>query len=377
MTKLSIPAGMLSLAAAFLAPCALSAQLRESRVLRLPPSGGEIMWTRAADRAVIGVTLGAGSAADTAGVALEAVDANGPAAEAGLEAGDRITAINGVSLKVAREDAEDLALTGLAQRRLQRVLSKVRPGDEVFMQVRSRSESRTVMVKTVSAVELERRSERRVPIRGRELDEESAGSRGMVGVSIGAAGNLRDTLGLFVSRVVSGGPAERAGIIEGERIAAVNGIDVRVPREDVEDPPAASARADRFVREVQKVAPGQAVTLRVFGNGRYREVAVTAVRASELPSTGFGVNFEDGEIRIMTPQAPRSPRATWTPSLPGAGPFRLFRRNGGEIEWDGERLRESLEDMRRTLQENFRETELELMDSGTVLVPARRLDAVH
>ena len=50
--------------------------------------------------------LAEGSRADTAGARLESVDPNSPAAKAGLKAGDLITEINGVSLKVAKEDAE-------------------------------------------------------------------------------------------------------------------------------------------------------------------------------------------------------------------------------------------------------------------------------
>lgn len=347
----------------------LAAQMRETRVFRVPPPGGEVMWTRAADRAVLGVTLATGSVADTAGVIVEAVAPDGPAAKAGFKAGDRITRINGVSLTVAREDAEDLALTGLAQRRLQRVLAKAKPGDEVTVQLRSGAATRTVTVKTVSAADLDRVEERRVMVR----DEQGSGAataapRGMVGVSISAAGNLRDTLGLFVGSVVTGGPAERAGIIEGERIAAVNGVDVRIPREDVEDVQAVSARTDRFVREVQKAAPGQTVTLRVFGNGRYREVQVTAVRASELPSTGFGVDIGDREIRIRTPQTPRPPRATLGPVPLEDKQVRIFRGSGGDLEFDGVPLQEALDAMRRTLRENLRGLELELRDE----LPARR-----
>jgi C-terminal processing protease CtpA/Prc len=354
----------LSLAAVPCFSASLTAQPRETRVLRLPSASGAFSWTTAADRAVLGVTLGAGSTADTAGVLLEAVEADGPAAKAGLKAGDRLTAINGVSLKVAREDAEDLALAGLAQRRLQRVLAKAKPGDEVTLQVRSGTASRSVAIKTVSAADLQRVEERRA--------DSASASRGMVGLSIAAAGNARDTLGLFVHSVVTGGPAEKAGIIEGERIAAVNGVDVRVPREDVEDTQAASARADRFVREVQKVAPGQTVSLRVYGNGRYRDVSVTAVRASDLPSSGFGLSIGDREIRLMTPSAPRPPRATWAPVPPGDTDVRIVRPDGRVLEFDGQRLRESLDELRQRLREDFRGLELQLRTGTPVRMPLRR-----
>ncbi|HEY0931412.1 MAG TPA: PDZ domain-containing protein [Gemmatimonas sp.] len=261
------------------------------------------MWTRSADRAVLGVTLGAGSSADTAGVRLEEVDANGPAAKAGLQAGDVLTEINGISLKVAKEDAEDLAMTGLAQRRLQRALAKAKPGDEVRLQYRRGGASKALTFKTVSAADLERSEVRRVSGAVNSTND----MRGRIGVTIGGAGTSRDTLGLFVSAVTAGGPAELAGVVEGERVAAVNGVDVRIPREDLDDQQTRSARIDRFVREVQKVAPGSPVTLRVYGNGKYREVAVKAVKASELPASGFNFELGDGNgdrrVRVITPPA--------------------------------------------------------------------------
>lgn len=249
--------------------------------LRLP----SMIWTRAADRAALGVTLGAASSADTAGVKIDAVRENGPAAKAGLKAGDVITDINGVSLKVSRDDAEDLALTGMAQRRLQRALAKAKPGDEVDLRVRSGgAAARAVKVKTVSAAELEDGPVRRIVERGGD-----DGNRAAVGVAVTGAGNARDTLGLFVSSVVTAGPAEKAGVVEGERIAAVNGVDLRVPKEDLDDPQARSARVSRFQREVQKVAPGGTVTLRVVSGGRTRDVSVQTVRASDLPERSWAM----------------------------------------------------------------------------------------
>jgi serine protease Do len=267
-------------------PVSLAAQERPRRDdpmiriegLRLP----SMIWTRPTDRAALGVTLGAASSADTAGVTIDAVRDGGPAAKAGLKAGDVLTEINGVSLKVSRDDAEDLALTGMAQRRLQRALAKAKPGDEVALRVRTggAGAARAVTVKTVSAAELEDGPVRRVMMRTGE-----DGDRAAIGVAVTGAGNARDTLGLFVTSVVTTGPAEKAGVIEGERISAVNGVDLRVPKEDLDDPQARSARVNRFMREVQKVAPGGTVTLRVVAGGRTRDVTVQAVRASELPES--------------------------------------------------------------------------------------------
>lgn len=342
------------LTATFGAPL-LQPALAQGRVQREPvrterelPS---LIWASGRDRAVLGVTMGASTRSDTAGVRLEEVDADGPAAKAGLKAGDIVTEINGVSLRVSAADLEDMALVGLAQRRLQRTMAKAKPGDDIQLRVKSGSAApRAVTVKTVSAAELE--GQTRTTSRMRSDDDQ----RGAIGVSVGSSGSVRDTLGLFVSSVVGGGPVEKAGVIEGERIAAVNGVDVRVPKEDVEDAQATSARVSRFVREVRKVAPGGQVTLRVYGNGRYRDVSVSAVKMSDLPSQGFQMSIGDGGFQVFRGGGPGSALQVLpfgaSPRSGEAGPARIRGfMNGQPFEFDSGNLNESMQRLRDRLQE--------------------------
>ena len=354
-------------------PCdAQNREEREIRITRAPGGAMTIVRGEPANRAVLGVVLAEGSRADTAGVRLERVDASSPAAKAGLKAGDVITEINGVSLKVARDDAEDPALVGLAQRRLQRVMGRAKPGDEVKLQLRSGGATRSVTVKAASADELERAAEpveERVIVRG---PGGMATGRGVVGVSIGGAGNARDTLGLFVSSVVSGGAAEKAGIIEGERIAAVNGTDVRVPSEDVDDGEAASARVDRFVRAIQQTEPGKTVALRVWGNGRYRDVTVTVQKGDEQPRVIIdgapllrrtpGMTLPDGQVRIRH-QSGEPQLFEFRPDGPSRGRLRI---NGNEIEFDGQGIERAMEAMGRRLQERMRDVEIDVRGMRTL-----------
>jgi len=317
------------------------------RIERILPS---LIWTGGRDRAVLGVTMGASTRSDTAGVRIEDVDANGPAAKAGLKAGDIVTEINGVSLRVSAADLDDMALVGLAQRRLQRTMAKAKPGDDIQLRVKTGSASpRSVTVKTVSAADLE--GQTRTTTRMRSDDDQS----GAIGVSVSSSGSARDTLGLFVSSVVGGGPVEKAGVIEGERIAAVNGVDVRVPKEDVEDAQALSARVNRFVREVRKVAPGGQVTLRVYGNGRYRDVSVSAVKISDLPSQGFQMSIGDGGFQVFR-GAPGSALQVMpfgaSPRSGEAGPARIRGfMNGQPFEFDSGNLNESMQRLRDRMQE--------------------------
>ena len=322
-------------------PALLAAQSREResevRIERLP--GTMSIAIGSSNRAVLGVTLGASGRADTNGVRIQDVDANGPAAKAGLKAGDVITAMNGVSMRVSAEDADDPSLGSLAQRRLTRTLAKTKAGDEVELRVQSGSASRTVRVKTMSAAELEGSSRTRVASRTSAEDE----NRGMIGLSIGGSGTSRDSIGLFVNSVVPNGPAEKAGVVEGERIASVNGVDVRVPREDLEDMSAMTSRANRFIREVQKVAPGGTVSLRVYSGGRYRDVSVKAVRSSDLPSQSLRMSIGDGGMTFSMPRIPNA-----------------FQDGGATMTFDRPALERAMQELRRNMQEMGRDFRFEM-----------------
>ena len=121
--------------------------------------------------------------------------------------------------------------------------------------------------------------------------------RAALGLQISTTGTRRDTIGVFVSSVTPKGPAETAGIIEGERIVSINGVDLRVSSGDAEDYYASGLAARRLQREVAKLAPGARVNLRVWSGGRIRDVQVTAGRASDLTRSrafGLGSGFPGG-----------------------------------------------------------------------------------
>jgi hypothetical protein len=115
--------------------------------------------------------------------------------------------------------------------------------------------------------------------------------RAALGIELRATGTRRDTLGVFIVAVTPRGPAETAGIIEGDRIAAINGVDVRSVAADVDDPYTNGIASHRLSKEVQKLTPGARVTLRVYSGGRFRDVVVTAGRASEVLRHAGRFNF--------------------------------------------------------------------------------------
>ena len=251
----------------------------------------------APNAARIGVYLGDSDLRDTLGVRVNSVVEGGPAAQAGLKAGDRITAIDGISLRMTRLDAEDSMLNGMMGRRLTRALDEKTAGDEVSLSVWSEGATRTVRVKTVAARELDATRERALAdqIRSRI----GGSSRAALGVSLGGMPSKRDTLGVLVIGVTADGPAEQAGLIEGDRIARINDIDLRVPREDAGDATLWSSRMNRLTREMRELEIGATVTLSVWSGGRQREVRATAVSSSELRSDGVRMFYGDGVFNVL------------------------------------------------------------------------------
>jgi len=127
--------------------------------------------------------------------------------------------------------------------------------------------------------------------------------RAALGIEVRSTGNLRDTLGVFVDAVTPKGPAELAGIVEGDRIAAINGGDLRTASSDTEDAYTSGLAAHRLTREVQKLSPGARVNLRVYSGGRVRDVQVTAGKASDLMrlSNRFMMPGMDGMMKFAWP----------------------------------------------------------------------------
>jgi hypothetical protein len=159
--------------------------------------------------------------------------------------------------------------------------------------------------------------------------------RAALGIELRATGTRRDTLGVFVAAVTPKGPAETAGIIEGDRIAAINGVDLRTAAGDVDDSYTNGLAAHRLSREVQKLSPGNRATLRIYSGGRFRDVQVTAGKASEVMRLGGRFNFRmpgpDGTMEFNMPNKIqlRSPMRFKT-LVPSRAP-RIFKVDADEI----------------------------------------------
>lgn len=267
------------------------------------------------DRAAIGVTMGD---ADERGVPIAEVSEDGPAARAGLRVGDRLVAVGDVSLRLDADEADDPMMRAAVVRRLTRAMARLDVGDAVSLRVASAAgEERTERITTVRADQIAGAPR---PPGATALTVMPGARRASLGLSVTSTGTDRDTLGAFVVTVVPDGPAEQAGVYEGARVAAVNGVDLRVDAADVEDRLVGRAKAERLERELRGVEPGDDVTLRVYENGRYRDVRIRAEPASEVYGEGFqwwgpgagGVRLGPGATMVLPPSA-RAPRAVQPP----------------------------------------------------------------
>ena len=268
-------------------------------------------------KSMIGVSTSSTGERDTLGLLVTGITPNGPAEKAGIVEGNRIAAINGVNLRLAAADAGEDDMQGITAHRLTRELSKVEPGTVVDLRVYADGQWKDVKVKTVSPDSL-------MPTRFRSSDIDD---RAVLGFELNATGSKRDTLGVLVISLKEDGPAEKAGLIEGDRVMAVNGTDLRVRHDDAGDDWVSSAMVSRFRRAMRAVKPGDKVELRVWSGGQTKTVQVTAAKSSELYKNQFsrlrvgnGPMIWGSEGGLMAPGALIAPMPAM-PAMPAMPPM--------------------------------------------------------
>jgi len=241
-------------------------------------------------RAVIGVsTTTSSTSRDTLGVLVSTVRTGSPAEKAGIEEGNRIESVNGVSLKLSPADVGDDEMAGVLSRRLTRELEKLKPGDVVDLRIYASGQTKNVKVTTISPDSLDGRTVWR------------GDDRPTLGLNLALTGSSRDTIGVFVMGVEDGGPAAKAGIEEGSRIASINGVDLKGRTPDDQDFVFRKSNVTRLGDEVSKLKPGDVTDLRVYSGGQYRNVKVTVGRMGDLPRHGRSVRIITGDSFTLPP----------------------------------------------------------------------------
>ena len=292
------------------------AETRERTVAPSAAGGAYRIDAQSAHRAALGIgTSATGTLRDTLGLLITSITAGSPAEKAGLEEGNRVAAINGVSLRTNAADAEDGEMSGAFTRRLTRELAKSKPGDDVSLSVYRDGRMQTVKVKAADSDVLFAHGGSLSMTRADRDD------RAAIGIMLGNSGSRRDTLGVLVMGVTDSTPAARAGIEEGNRIAAINGVNLRVAREDVGDHWVGSTKAERLQRVIGALKPGDNVTLKLYANGQFRDVTMKAARAGDLPRNSAAMFMGDGFSGLMRAMAPMpaTPTMPRTPRVPMEG----------------------------------------------------------
>ena len=200
------------------------------------------------------------------GALVAGVEANSPAAKAGLQAGDVISAVDGRTVETPR----DLALD----------VSAVKPGAEAKLSVLRDGAARTVNV-AVSELPNDRAGSRDA---GSDGDARGRG----IGLALAPISpDLRDRLdlpanarGAVVAQVRPGSPAQASGLRQGDVIVGVGAKAVTSPEDAV-----------GAIR--QSTQAGHAVALRVMRDGHTAFVAVDP--ASHGAGTGQGAEQPDSE----------------------------------------------------------------------------------
>lgn len=333
---------LVSVALTATAPTA-DAQDRRSRVEieRSRASAPRVIQFSRQPRAVLGLATSTSGAQDTLGVLVAGVTPDSPAAAAGIKEGDRLLAIGGVSLRISAADAADPIVGNLGARRLTRELASRDPGDEVELRVQSGNQVRTVRARLTDGATLARAQvQARAGATGGGTYRAAPRNRASLGLQVGSSGSRRDTLGIFIMSADDEGPAARAGVIEGMRIAAINGTDLRVPAGDAEDNLVVRSRVQRLTRALAELSPGDEVDLRVWQNGQYRNVRVRTVPADSLRRSRSTYIIGDGiGIRGMD-MRPSRIRIEGMPMLPSRVRIEELRERPSRVPL--ERLDEAL-----------------------------------
>ena len=133
-------------------------------------------------------------------------------------------------------------------------------------------------------------------------DADADAARMLLGMSLGTSGTDRDTLGLLVTQVFRDGPADRAGIDEGNRVAEIDGVSLRLDAVDIGRQGAIDAVMRRLSRTLRGLQGGEQAALRVFAAGRFKNANVQLGNSPNAPNAGgVAIAIPAAPVPITTP----------------------------------------------------------------------------
>lgn len=120
-----------------------------------------------------------------------------------------------------------------------------------------------------------------------------------LGMSLAATGSKRDTLGLFVEAVAPHGPAERAGIVEGDRVISIDTVDLHLAALASTDPGLKDNVTSRLQQAMQAAKAGTALRVKIYAGGKVRTVTVTPAKWGTVYSGDPAAERKYAPIAIM------------------------------------------------------------------------------
>ena len=143
------------------------------------------------------------------------------------------------------------------------------------------------------------------------------GRRGRLGVVFDlSADPARDTIGVRITGVTPGGPADKAGVQTGDIVVQLNGTRLAAASgNDAEDEDVTSRPARRLIDLASRLHTGDTVHLELRRDGRPLTVTLAAARSGPeemaqsmtiraLPRGQMKIPFEGGQMSLMFDRAP-------------------------------------------------------------------------
>lgn len=133
-------------------------------------------------------------------------------------------------------------------------------------------------------------------------DADADAARMLLGMTLGTSGTDRDTLGLLVTQVLRDGPADRGGIDEGNRVAEIDGVSLRLDPVDIGRQSAIDAVMRRLSRTLRGLQGGEQAALRVFAAGKFKNANVQLGNSPSAPNaSGVATAFPSTAPPVSAP----------------------------------------------------------------------------
>lgn len=259
----------------------------------------------------LGLTLTAAGEATKGGLVVASVEKDGPAARAGIKTGDRLRSFDGARVAEAYDVERELA--PLAQGTPVE-LEVARGGDKVVLKATLDAGDEVAM--PGEATPLPEAPAPARPAKPAPAPEKSDGKPW-------AGLNVEDREGgVYISQIVDGGPAEKAGLKVGDRLVSVNGQAVK-GREDMRNVILGASPGDKLSLKIERDGWQKGAELVLGSKGASGEKS----DKGEKPGTGEQPDRpRRGRDRTPPPAAPAAKRA-----FLGVGPDQEYEGKGFKI----------------------------------------------